>query len=157
MEISIRPFNWLEIFLHSNFDLFITRLAFGSLSNNKIQIWKLKILLLPIEKSSSVMKNTNLFIFSFFFSCSTKLNYDPYETVIDLVIDLGLMCSGMFYCPLLPIIICSKLCFGKEENHFQFHEFFTTFNLLYVIFNFTNFFYFFFKFRLCSKNVSHMD
>jgi len=58
--------------------------------------------------------------------CSTKLNYDPYETVIDLVIDLGLMCSGMFYCPLLPIIICSKLCFGKIKKK----------NL---IFNFTTF------------------
>ena len=69
----------------------------------------------------------DFFKFSFFFfSCSTKLNYDPYETVIDLVIDLGLMCSGMFYCPLLPIIICSKLCFGKIKKK----------NL---IFNFTTF------------------
>lgn len=45
-------------------------------------------------------------------SCSTKLNFDPYEVVVDLVFDLGLLSSGLLYCPLLPILVFAKLCLG---------------------------------------------
>lgn len=45
-------------------------------------------------------------------SCSTKLDYDPYETVVDLVMDLALMVLGLLYCPLLPFIILAKLSLG---------------------------------------------
>ena len=45
-------------------------------------------------------------------SCSTKLNYDPYECVVDLVMDLSLVCLGMIYCPVLPIVVCIKLYLG---------------------------------------------
>jgi hypothetical protein len=42
-------------------------------------------------------------------NCTVKLNYDPYETVIDLIWDLSIMMLGMLYCPILPVIICIKL------------------------------------------------
>ena len=48
-----------------------------------------------------------------------QLNYDPYESVIDLVIDLGLISCGMFYCPLLPLVICSKLFLGYGLKMFH--------------------------------------
>jgi hypothetical protein len=52
-------------------------------------------------------------------SCTTKLNYDPYETVVDLVLDLGLMCVGLFYCPSLPFVVCAKLCLGYGLKMFH--------------------------------------
>ena len=42
-------------------------------------------------------------------NCTVKLNYDPYETIIDLIWDLGIMMLGMLYCPILPILVCVKL------------------------------------------------
>ena len=45
-------------------------------------------------------------------SCSTKLNYDPYETLVDLVLDLSLVCLGVLYCPLVPLVMCLKLIIG---------------------------------------------
>lgn len=33
--------------------------------------------------------------------------------------DLGLICSGMFYCPLLPLVVCSKLCLGYGLRMFH--------------------------------------
>ena len=45
-------------------------------------------------------------------SCSTKLNYDPYETIVDLVLDLSLVSLGSLYCPLLPLVMCLKLMIG---------------------------------------------
>ena len=42
-------------------------------------------------------------------NCTVKLNYDPYETMIDLICDLGMMMLGMLYCPILPLLICVKL------------------------------------------------
>ena len=52
-------------------------------------------------------------------NCTVKLNYDPYETIIDLIWDLGLMMLGMLYCPILPIIICIKLVivYGLKMFH----------------------------------------
>ena len=51
-------------------------------------------------------------------SCSTKLNYDPYECVVDLVMDLSLACLGMIYCPILPLVVCVKLILGKVLKTF---------------------------------------
>ncbi len=45
-------------------------------------------------------------------SCNTKLNFDPYETVVDLVCDLSLVTVGLFYCPVIPLVMCVKLLFG---------------------------------------------
>ncbi len=45
-------------------------------------------------------------------SCSTKLDYNPYETVTDLTIDLGLIVLGLFYCPVLPFYMGLKLTLG---------------------------------------------
>ena len=38
-----------------------------------------------------------------------KLDFDPYETLVDLVIDLSLITSGLLYCPVIPIIVSLKL------------------------------------------------
>ena len=58
-------------------------------------------------------------IFKQSWNCSVKLNYDPYETMIDLIWDLGLMMLGMLYCPILPIFICAKLLiiYGLKVFH----------------------------------------
>ena len=45
-------------------------------------------------------------------SCSTKLDFDPYESVVDLVVDFGLLLLGMLYCPLLPFFLATKLYLG---------------------------------------------
>jgi hypothetical protein len=52
-------------------------------------------------------------------NCTVKLNYDPYETVIDLIWDLSIMMLGMLYCPILPVIICIKLIvvYGLKVFH----------------------------------------
>ena len=52
-------------------------------------------------------------------NCTVKLNYDPYETVIDLIWDLSIMMLGMLYCPILPVIICIKLVivYGLKVFH----------------------------------------
>ena len=52
-------------------------------------------------------------------NCTVKLNYDPYETIIDLIWDLGIMMLGMLYCPILPVIICIKLgiVYGLKVFH----------------------------------------
>ena len=42
-------------------------------------------------------------------SCSVKLNFDPYETIIDLVTDLSLITIGILHCPIIPVIVCAKL------------------------------------------------
>ena len=52
-------------------------------------------------------------------SCSTKLDYDPYETITDLVMDLGLLLLGSLYCPLLPIFLLAKLTFGYSLRLFH--------------------------------------
>ena len=52
-------------------------------------------------------------------SCSTKLNYDPYETIVDLVLDLSLVCLGSLYCPLLPLVMCLKLAIGYTLRLFH--------------------------------------
>lgn len=45
-------------------------------------------------------------------SCSTKLNYDPYESVVDLVMDLTVLVLGLLYCPVLPFLAGAKLLVG---------------------------------------------
>lgn len=48
-------------------------------------------------------------------NCTTKLTYDPYETMIDVVCDVALMSAGILYCPIIPMMILvrktSKLFF----------------------------------------------
>ena len=43
-------------------------------------------------------------------NCTTKLTYDPYESLIDIVCDLSLMSAGVLYCPIISIVVLSKLC-----------------------------------------------
>ena len=38
-----------------------------------------------------------------------KLDFDPYETLVDLVMDLSLITCGMLYCPVIPIVVSVKL------------------------------------------------
>lgn len=52
-------------------------------------------------------------------SCSTKLDFDPYESIVDLVVDFGLLLLGVLYCPLLPFFLAAKLCLGYGVRLFH--------------------------------------
>ena len=43
-------------------------------------------------------------------NCTTKLTYDPYESLIDVVCDLSIMAVGILYCPVISGVILVKLC-----------------------------------------------
>jgi hypothetical protein len=43
-------------------------------------------------------------------NCTTKLTYDPYESMIDVVCDLSLMSAGILYCPIISAVVFAKLC-----------------------------------------------
>ena len=43
-------------------------------------------------------------------NCNTKLTYDPYESLIDVVCDLSLMSAGVLYCPIISLVVFVKLC-----------------------------------------------
>ncbi len=43
-------------------------------------------------------------------NCTTKLTFDPYESLIDVVCDLAIMSAGILYCPVIPLAVFVKLC-----------------------------------------------
>jgi len=39
----------------------------------------------------------------------SRLDFDPYETLVDLVMDLTLITSGLLYCPIISAVVTAKL------------------------------------------------
>ena len=39
----------------------------------------------------------------------SRLDFDPYETLVDLVMDLALITSGLLYCPIISAVVTAKL------------------------------------------------